>query len=679
MKRLLFILWGLLLCQVSADGARKETLFNDNWWFRMNYEASKRSGRRVELPHTWNVQDALAGKDDYFRGLGNYSKRLMVPSDWKGQRIFLKFDGVNTVATLFVNGNYVGEHRGGYTAFVFELTDRVKYGEENEILVRVDNALQLDVMPLVGDFNYYGGIYRDVRLLVTDEVCISPLDYASSGVYLAQSEVSRERAKVDARVLLANSAAEPKPVTLNMEVRDGDKVVLSKKQKVTVPAGATDYATVLPVEIKRPHLWNGVKDPFMYEVTVRVEGNDGSEIDRVSQPLGLRYFSVDPNKGFFLNGEHLQLRGVCRHQDRNEVGNALRPWHHEEDVAIMREMGVNSIRLSHYPQAPYIYELLDRNGIVAWSEIPFVGPGGYLDVGFVNSPEFKANGRQQLKEMIRQNFNHPSVCFWGLFNELKMDDSPIPYIRELNELAHAEDPSRLTTSASFFDGEINEVTDLIGWNKYFGWYGNTPADMGKWADAVHKANPKFRISVSEYGAGASIYHHTDTLVTPSPSSPWHPEAWQTYYHIENWKVLKERQYLWGTFLWVMFDFGTGIRNEGDTKGRNDKGIVTIDRRIKKDAFYFYKANWNTDEPTVYIAERRHLNRTKPVIPVTVFSNRGDVELFVNGKSCGVKSPDDVATVVWEEVALQPGENRIEVVAQNGGNPLTDSCIWSLQK
>ena len=265
----------------------------------------------------------------------------------------------------------------------------------------------------------------------------------------------------------------------------------------------------------------------------------------MTQPLGLRYYRIDPDKGFFLNGKHLPLHGVCRHQDRSEVGNALRPQHHEEDVALMLEMGVNAVRLAHYPQATYFYDLMDKNGIIVWAEIPFIGPGGYDDKGFVNLPSFRANGKEQLKELIRQHFNHPSICVWGLFNELlEFGDNPVEYIKELNELAHQEDTTRPTTSASNQMGDLNFITDAIAWNRYDGWYGGTPADLGRWLDGMHRDHPEIRIAISEYGAGASIYHQQDSLVKSVPNSWWHPENWQTYYHIENWKAISARPYIW---------------------------------------------------------------------------------------------------------------------------------------
>lgn len=632
MKHLRLTFSALFAMAVSMQtlAQRENILINQDWNFRFSHQVDKNSSRRVDLPHTWNAQDALSGKPDYKRGIGNYDKKLFIRSEWKGKRLFLRFEGANCVSNVFINGKQIGEHRGGYGAFIFEITDKVNYGKDNTVLVRVNNGEQLDVMPLVGDFNFYGGIYRDVHLLVTEDICISPLDYASPGVYLFQQHVGEKQAAVLARINLSNGTEHPRQATLRLQVKEGDKVVYQADKKVTVAPHTSVQPEEMSFTLLNPRLWNGREEPFMYQTVITLV-KDGKEIDKVEQPLGLRYYATDADRGFFLNGKHLPLHGVCRHQEWAEVGNALRPMHHEEDTRLMLEMGVNAIRLAHYPQATYMYDLMDRNGIVTWAEIPFVGPGGYADKGFVDQPSFRKNGKEQLKEMIRQHFNHPSICFWGLFNELKENgDNPLEYIKELNVLAHQEDPTRPTTSASNQGGAINFITDNIAWNRYDGWYGATPATLASWLDKTHQAHPEIKIAISEYGAGASIYHQQDSLVQTSPGSWWHPENWQTEYHIQNWKIISERPYVWGSFVWNMFDFGAAHRTEGDRPGINDKGLVTHDRKVKKDAFYFYKANWNP-EPMVYIAGRRSVNRVKPVTEVQIFSNCAEVTLKVNGQ------------------------------------------------
>ena len=662
----LFMLYGM-----SMFAQRQDILLNNDWNFRFSHQVQKGTEVRVDLPHTWNAQDALSGKIDYKRGIGNYEKNLFIRSEWKGKRLFIRFEGVNNIADVFINRRHIGEHRGGYGAFIFEITGKVEYGKENSILVRVNNGEQLDIMPLVGDFNFYGGIYRDVHLLITDETCISPLNYASPGVRLIQDSVSHKYAKVRAVVDLSNGDSGNREVELNVRLLDGQRVVKEGTKKVNFSGNAA-MQQEFTFEIDQPHLWNGRQDPFLYQAEVTLSRN-GQMVDRVTQPLGLRFYRIDPDKGFFLNGKHLPLQGVCRHQDRSEVGNALRPQHHEEDVALMLEMGVNAVRLAHYPQATYFYDLMDKNGIIVWAEIPFVGPGGYNDKGFVDLPAFRANGKEQLKELIRQHYNHLSICVWGLFNELtELGDNPVEYIKELNVLAHQEDTTRPTTSASNQMGDLNFITDAIAWNRYDGWYGGTPADLGKWLDRMHKDHPEICIAISEYGAGASIYHQQDSLVKTVPTSWWHPENWQTYYHIENWKTISSRPYVWGSFVWNMFDFGAAHRTEGDRPGINDKGLVTFDRKVRKDAFYFYKANWNREEPMLYLTGKRNTVRTQRLQTITAFTNLSGAELFVNGKSYGKAIPDSYAILEWKNVELEPGENEIKVVSTNKKLPLSDS-------
>ena len=676
MKKLLIALTAWLAA-LSAGAQRHEQLLNDNWQFRLGHQVERGSAVRVDLPHTWNAVDALSGRTDYKRGLGHYERRLFVPAGWEGQRLYLRFEGANSVADLFVNGRHVGQHRGGYGAFVFEITDYVNYGKANNLRVSVNNAETLDLMPLVGDFNFYGGLYRDVHLVRTGPACISLLDHGSPGVRLVQDSVSRDYAAVRALVSLSNGSDAAVSAEVRLRLLDGDREVAAQRLALTLPADSS-IESELPVSLRRPHLWDGRRDPFRYRAEVSL-WRDGQEVDRVEQPLGLRHYRIDPEHGFFLNGRHLPLRGVCRHQDRSEVGNALRREHHDEDAAIMAEMGANAVRLAHYPQAEYFYDLMDRYGFIVWAEIPFVGPGGYSDEGFVNLPAFRQNGRQQLVELIRQHYNHPSIVVWGLFNELSMrGDNPVPYIEELNDLAHREDPTRPTVAASNTDGALNFVTDAMAWNRYDGWYGGTPADLGRWLDRMHAAHPDLRIAISEYGAGASLYHQQDTLVKAVATSFWHPENWQTHYHMANWRELSARPFVWGSFIWNLFDFGAAHRHEGDRVGINDKGLVTFDRRMRKDAFYFYKANWNKDEPLLYLAERRTTRRTRPMQTFMAFTNQAEAELFVNGVSCGRAQADSLATVRWTGVRLRPGENEVRVVSGRGAHRLTDGYTCTLE-
>lgn len=660
----------------EKDNTRRVIPLNSDWKFRFSHDVNKSSGKRVDLPHTWNAGDALSGKWDYKRGIGNYTRKILINENLRGKRLFVKSDGANSVCNLFVNGRHVGEHRGGYSAFVFEITDFVEYGKENTLLFRVNNGEQLDVMPLVGDFNFYGGLYRDVNLIVTDSLCISPLDHGSPGIYLRQEKVDEKLAGVTADIMLSGRNKNAEDMAILVKVMDGDKTIIDRIKNVTLKPLADAQSESVSFSIENPRLWNGQADPFIYNVEVSLLKN-GKEIDKVRQPLGLRYFHTDPDKGFFLNGKHLSLHGVNRHQERAGIGNALLPAHHEEDMGIMLDMGVKAMRLAHYQQADYMYELADKNGVVVWAEIPFVGPGGYADKGFVDQESFKENGRRQLRELIRQNYNHPSIMFWGLFNEIKEEgDNPVEFVKELQAIAREEDPTRLTTAASNQDGALNFITDNIAWNRYDGWYGSTPSTLATWLDATHKKYPEIRIAISEYGAGASIYHQQDSVKQTVPTSWWHPENWQLEYHIRNWDIIRQRPFLWGSFVWNMFDFGAAHRTEGDRPGINDKGLVTHDRKVKKDAYYFYRANWNP-EPIVYIAARRNDRRVRETTDIQVFSNTGDVTLRVNGRKIGTSKPDAMNVCTFRNVKLKPGENTIEAEAKDKSKKMTDNCVWTL--
>ena len=541
----------------------------------------------------------------------------------------------------------------------------MNYGKDNTVLVRVNNGEQLDVMPLVGDFNFYGGIYRDVHLLVTEDICISPLDYASPGVYLFQQHVGEKQAAVLARINLSNGTEHPRQATLRLQVKEGDKVVYQADKKVTVAPHTSVQPEEMSFTLLNPRLWNGREDPFMYQTVITLV-KDGKEIDRREEEIGFRYFHADAEKGFFLNGKPYRLNGVNRHQDRAERASAFYPQDHDEDLDLMQEMGCNAVRLCHYPQAKYMHQQMDKRGLVAWAEIPFVNV-------YVNNPAYDENLRLQLKELILQNYNHPCILFWGLFNEINSGwlDRPSRMAAELHALARQLDPSRPTMGASNQDDDFNGFTDLIAFNKYFGWYGDNMDDMGRWIDREHAAHPERKMGISEYGAGACVFQQEDSLRHPEPWGQWHPENWQTYYHVENWKQLQEREFLWCNFIWCMFDFSAAGRREGSIMGRNDKGLVTYDRKIKKDAFYFYKANWNQEDKFVYIAGKRLVNRTRKTVDVQVFSNSGAAKLYINGKAYGTAKPDSVNVLEWKGIVLDTGENRIEVRNKYGA----DCCVW----
>lgn len=661
MKHTILFLISLLVA-IGAQGVESIPLNND-WSFHRGFQSSPSGILSVNLPHTWNAADGMFGNTDYYRGLCTYSRKLLLSPEDAGKRVFLKIDAAQTVADIFVDHRFVMQHKGGYTAFVAELTDFLIPGKESTLEIRVSNAQTMDIAPICGDFNTYGGLNRGVHLLLTEDVCINPAYYASSGVFFTQSDVSEESALLKIETLLSSRKMGLNDCEVEFQLWDKNKQVYrTVENEITA-----DNKVVMSMTLKKPHLWNGVEDPYLYKGVVILRKN-GKEIDRREEEIGFRYFSADPEKGFFLNGKPYRLNGVNRHEDRSERASAFYNQDHDEDLELIREMGCNAVRLCHYPQAKYVHQQMDRQGLIAWPEIPFVNV-------YVNNRAFDENLRQQLKELILQNYNHPCILFWGLFNEINSGwlDRPSKMTGELNALAHQLDPSRPTMGASNQDDDFNGFTDLIAFNKYFGWYGNTMEDMGAWIDREHAAHPERKMGISEYGAGACVFQQSDSLKHPEPWGQWHPENWQTYYHIENWKQLQKRDFLWCNFIWCMFDFSAAGRREGSTMGRNDKGLVTYDRKIKKDAFYFYKANWNTKDKFVYIAGRREVNRTQKLVNIQAFSNSGEAELWLNGKNMGKAAPNQVNVLEWNNVLLSDGENTIVVKNKYG----IDQCVWIL--
>jgi beta-galactosidase len=653
---------------IRADVNGAETVaFDDSKW------------SQVMLPHTWNDKDTLAGPN-YYRGPAWYRIKLAIPETAKDKRVFIHFEAASLVADVYFNGVRLGQHRGGFTAFCYELTSHIRWDGDNILAVRVDNSHFEDVPPLSGDFNIYGGIYRHVWLIVKNPVCITPLDYASDGVYVKQTSISKEEAIVDVTAKVSNGL--DKPVSAILLVFYGDangvfSVIRKIGNAVEIGAGKT-VSLNDQLQIANPHLWNGRKDPYLYQVKVELVCDGNKVVDEVTEQIGLRYYSVDANKGFFLNGESYPLHGVCRHQDRPGKGWAISYADQDEDANLILEIGATCVRLAHYPHADYFYSLCDKAGLVAWAEIPLVNQ-------VYDTPAFAENAKQQLTELIRQKYNHPSIFFWSLYNELgnsgKCDD-PRPLITQLNALAKQEDPTRLTTAASNDPSSkwpgLRAIADLVAWNPYPGWYYGNPSQMNQLIDKYKRdANDK-PVGISEYGAGASIKQHEQNMKkVPSPGGKWHPEEWQAIVHEEDYAAIEARPYIWGSFAWVMFDFGSAGRNEGDAHGINDKGLVTTDRKTRKDAFYFYKAKWST-EPVVYITSRRHTERTDPNTTVKVYSNCDSVELKINGQTIGTQTEKN-CVFKWFDIRLKPGLNTIEASATRDGKTYTDKCEWQLSE
>jgi beta-galactosidase len=625
----------------------------------------------VDLPHTWNNRDGQDGGNDYYRGIGWYRKSLSLPHGVEGRRVFLKFNAANCQTVVYVNGARVGTHTGGYAAFVFDITPHIDKSKANVIAVRVDNSTLVVAPPLEADFTFFGGITRTVELLIANSITISPMYSGSSGVFVTQRNVSRNSATVSvaARVDNNESRAANILVTASIISREG-MIVGTKTKAVSISANGTltiDQTFIM----KQPHLWDGITDPYLYHVLVAVKKNN-VVIDEVKQLFGLRFYAVDPDSGFILNGRRYPLHGVAMHEDRRDKGRAISMADRKEDLDILMELGCTSLRLSHYQHDQYVYDECDKRGIVVWTEIPVIN---YIDTV---AEVYAISAKQQLTELIRQNYNHPSVCFWGIFNEIdyKPGPNPAPLIVELNDLAHHMDSTRITTGAAMFDDRPQQwIPDAISWNKYFGWYVGKTQDFGPWLDKLHKLHPSTNIGISEYGVGANPQQHALVPAQPNPGGSVHPEEYQTIWHEQQWKEIVNRPFLYMTSIWIGFDFSSDGRREGSNPGVNDKGLVTQDRKIKKDAFYFYKAQWNP-EPMVYITGRRFIERTDSSCEVKIYATTDSVQIRVNDQQYSSASSTD-HIYRWMGVMLTPGKNTITATGFASGRVLSDTCTWTL--
>jgi len=633
--------------------------FNDSDW------------QAVSIPHNWGWEEAQQGKD-FYRGPGWYRRELNLTPE-TGKRYFLRFEAASLVADVYLNGKPLGEHRGGFGAFCFEITTNLPATGTNLLAVRVSNKWEPDIAPLSGDFSVYGGLYRPVHLIVTGGENFAPTDHGSPGVAWLQTSVTETQALLDVTAQISNGTKQKQPLTLVARVldADGNQVADSKQPIALAPNATSPYW--LRLTVPHPHLWNGRLDPYLYQAVIELRSGD-SVVDSVEQPLGLRFYSVDPDKGFFLNGKPYHLHGVDRHQDRFNKGWAISGADMDEDLQLIKEMGATVIRCAHYQHSDYFYSLCDQAGILVWAEIPQVNE-------ITASEQFEETSRNQLLDLIRQNINHPSIFAWSLFNEVALRETPDPQreLQDMNNVAHSEDPTRPTIAATCTDKlpEMNKIPDWLGWNIYPGWYRGTRGDFGHEMDRLRDTSRQGGFCVSEYGAGANVTQHEENPKQPKTGGPWHPEEWQALVHESAWAAMKERPFVWGTFVWNMFDFAVATRHEGSIPGRNDKGLVTYDRKTRKDAFYFYKANWS-DEPVLYITSRRFTERTNAVTDVKIYSNANPVELLLNGKSLGQHRDTTNGVFIWKDVQLKAGENRVEARAERNGQKLNDSCVWNLK-
>ncbi|MDB6124635.1 MAG: putative glycosyl hydrolase [Pedosphaera sp.] len=655
---------------------RSDILLNTGWRFirqvvsgAQNTSFDDSTWSVVNLPHTWNNLDGQDGGNNYYRGIGWYRTHYAVDAGYAGRQFFLKFDGACLVADVWLNGNYLGQHQGGFAAFVFDVTPYINVGVDNVIAVKVDNSANANIPPLDADFTFFGGIYRDAHLLVTDPVQVSPLDYGSPGVYLKPTSVSSNSANLQITAVLSNANVTPTLITVRTVVTDaGSNIVKMLTNAVTLQPGSASNL-VASMTIASPHLWNGLVDPYLYRTFIEIY-NGPSVIDVVSQSVGFRWFSVDPTNGFFLNGRRYDLHGVNMHQDWLDQGWAIGDQERLTNFMLLKEIGATAVRLSHYEHAEHTYQLADQNGLILWTEIPLIDR-------IMESPAFYTNAQQQLRELIRQRYNHPSVVLWGIFNEITLQAGPTPtnLLNQLAQLVIQEDPTRPSSAAAnSSDSDPSSLyTQLIAFNKYYGWYSSPANGIGAWADNIHANYPNRRVGITEYGAGASIYQHSENPIQPgNTATAFHPEEWQNLVHESHWQSMNARPFLWCKFLWNMFDFAADGRNEGDTPGRNDKGLVTYDRRIRKDAFYYYQANWTTN-PMVYITGHTFTNRLTNSITAKIYANCDSVELFLNGVSQGTRASTN-CIFAWP-ITLNPGSNAVQATGTKGGTQVSDSLVW----
>ena len=589
--------------------------FNTKWGFSKEaLEAPTTMPERwnwVNIPHTWNNIDGQDGGNDLYRGTAFYAKELEKMDLPKADRYFLEIQGANSSAILYINGKKLANHDGGYSTWRVDITDALE--DKNLFVFEVDNSQNDRVYPQNADFTFYGGIYRDLNIIAVNESHFDLEYYGTPGIKVTPEVVGKD-AKVEVEVFVKNAKETQKLV---YTLKDAEGNVVAEKE---TPASET----VASFEIENVHLWHGKKDPYLYTAEVCLK--DEEVLDNVSARFGCRTFEIHPENGFILNGEEYPLRGVSRHQDRWGIGNALLKEHHDEDMDLICELGATTIRLAHYQHDQYFYDLCDERGMVVWAEIPYIS---------THMPNGRENTISQMKELVVQNYNHPSIIVWGLSNEITMHGDSDEDLREnhviLNDLVHEMDKTRLTTMACVsmcsMDDPYVQIPDTVSYNHYFGWYGGDTSQNGPWFDEFHAKYPNIPIGCSEYGCEALNWHTSD------PQQGDYTEEYQAYYHEELIKQLYTRKYMWATHVWNMFDFGADSRNEGGENGQNHKGLITFDRKYKKDSFYAYKA-WLSDEPFVHICGKRYVDRVEETTKVTVYSNQPEVELFANGVSLG---------------------------------------------
>ena len=683
MKKHIYIYLLLIACLCSYTSllhARETISFNQGWLFKKGPFSSEPAKvvsqwnskwEEVEIPHTWNAKDMQVKEASFYEGDAYYRKKYMFPESMKGKRLFLRFEGVGSCAEVYINGYLAGTHKGAYSAFACEISSQVKFGQENEIIVKADNTARPDVIPVNHNlFGVYGGIYRPVWLVVTDPCNIVVTDYASPGVYVTQKNVSKRSAEVTVKVKLDNGSLTPVQSELENTIYDGQgKQVKTHRQSfLLTPQGTQAYSSTF--KLNNPHLWQGREDPYLYKVVSRL-WQDGKVIDEMVQPLGLRNYEIVAGKGFFLNGKKYPMYGVTRHQDWWGLGSALKNEHHDFDLETIMDLGATTVRFAHYQQSDYLYSRCDTLGLIIWAEIPFVNR--------VSGKEWE-NAHQQMRELVRQNFNHPSIYIWGTHNEVYHPHGYTASLTQsLHDLCKTEDPDRYTVSVNGYghaDHPVNQNADVQGMNRYFGWYEKKIQDIEPWVEKLEKEYPWQKLMLTEYGADANIEHQTEYLGDAlNWGKPFYPETFQTKTHEYQWSVIANHPYIIASYLWNTFDFAVPMWKRGGVPARNLKGLVTFDRKIKKDSYFWYKANWSK-EPVLYLTQRRNVNREKKETTVTVYSNIGTPKVYLNGKELtGIRKGYTDVHYVFDKVTLESGKNILKATVSSGGKEYTDEMEW----
>ena len=674
---LLGLVIGTLASSGSSQGGRLRFTINDGWQFiGSEFSGGEKDGidtsgwQRVDIPHTWNIADTVDDTPGYRRGVSWYRKRLDLDRSLAGKRVFLFFEGVNQTADVFVNSKSAGSHIGGYTAFVFDITSLVKLDGANTIAVKVDNSLVNDIPPLDADFNMHGGIYRDVWVIAANETHIKTTDMASSGIVIRTPQVSESSATVSVSGTLVNAASSASRVEASSSIVNGSgQVVATARSSISVPSNGEQSFKHEDLRVSDPKLWSP-DSPNLYIVRTVIR-QSGKDIDEVTEPLGFRWFRFDAKEGFFLNGKPLKLRGTNRHQDYKGLGNAVPDELHVRDLEIIKDTGFNFVRLAHYPQDPSVLAAADRLGLMLWEEIPVV------NVVHI-SEAFNRNSETMLREMIRQHRNHPSVVLWGYMNEVFLRapkneaqvKATVDLARRLEKIAREEDPGRLTAIAfdhgareAYHTSGLSQITHVVGWNLYFGWYHDTFDDFGKFIDEQHRRFPDRPLFISEYGANADRRVHS-----LYPKRFDSTTEWQRMYHEAYLRQINERKFTSGGAVWNNFDFSSEFRGE-TIPHINQKGLFTYDRK-PKDVAYLYKASF-ASTPVLHIAARDWPVRSGTSDQrIDIYTNLAEVELIQDGSPLGKKSSGASRKITWD-VKLRPGINSLAARGSRDGKLITD--------